>query len=54
VQEEIRSQLKGEIARLQTMIDRDLGHWLRVRPLEQVATEQGASKPMQPSYELAA
>jgi hypothetical protein len=54
VQEEIRSHLKSEIARLQNLIDRDLGHWLQVRPHDEPATEQGSSKAMEPSYGLAA
>lgn len=54
IQEEIRRQLKGEIERLEQLIDRDLGHWLQLQPETQRAAQRSTKgvRP-QPSYSAA-
>lgn len=44
VQEEIRSQLKGEIERLGTLIGRNLDHWLQLRPEAEAAKYKRSPK----------
>lgn len=44
VQEEIRSQLKGEIERLGKLIGRDLDHWLQPRPQTEAPKYQAPAK----------
>lgn len=44
VQEEIRSQLKDEIERLQRLVDRDLDHWLKLRPEAEAAKVKISTK----------
>jgi hypothetical protein len=54
VQEEIRSQLKGEIERLERLIGRDLDHWLQLRPQAEAAQYKNSPKlGAQPSFTAA-
>jgi hypothetical protein len=55
VQEDIRVRLKGEIERLESLIGRDLGHWLQVRPESENRHGPRSSAPVhrRPSFSAA-
>lgn len=53
VQQQIRDQLSGEIERLESLIGRDLGHWLQRRPETQSIRGRDSSAQLQPSLTAA-
>jgi hypothetical protein len=53
VQQQIRDRFSGEIERLESIIGRDLGHWLQLRPETEAATRAGSSAQLRPSLTAA-
>ena len=53
VQQQIREQFSGEVERLESILGRDLGHWLQLRPASETATRRGSSAQLRPSLTAA-
>lgn len=53
VQQQIRDQLSGEIERLESLIGRDLDHWLQLRPATETAARHESFAQFRPSLTAA-